>query len=160
MVPSLQFPDQHQPRTRPALVAVVGTGSITIVEPESIFAAANRAGPVLVPQKTGINAKLRQNLLPSSAGTLDRVHGRRFGNSVTSRSIEAAIIKVLPPSLRASSRPAPKIRSTFRCCCDFEFGRVFRLCCSCLTIPVARSGLPPAGRGVFGDTLYAAFAAL
>src|ERR1700730_8673871 len=77
MVPSLQFPDQHQPRTRPALVAVVGTGSITIVEPEPIFAAANRARTVLVAQKTGIYTKLRQDLLPTSAGALDRVHGRR-----------------------------------------------------------------------------------
>jgi hypothetical protein len=78
VVPAAQLADQQQARPRAALVAVVGTGAVTIVEPEAIFAAAHWARPVLVGKKAGFDAKLRQDFLPPPSCALNGVHRRAF----------------------------------------------------------------------------------
>jgi len=48
MIPTLQFADHHQPRTGAASIAVIAASAVAIVEPEAVFAAAERARAVLI----------------------------------------------------------------------------------------------------------------
>ena len=72
MIPTLQFADHHQPRTGAASIAVIAASAVAIVEPEAVFAAAERARAVSVLQKPCFNTKLRQYLSPAISGALDR----------------------------------------------------------------------------------------
>jgi len=55
------------------LVAVIGSGPVAIVEPEAVFAAAERGWTMFILQKTCFDAELRQDFPPPVSCTLDRV---------------------------------------------------------------------------------------
>jgi hypothetical protein len=74
VIPAMELTYENQPDAGAALVAMVRSSAMPIIESESVSAAANRAGAVLIAEKAGFNAKERQYLAPSPAGALDGVH--------------------------------------------------------------------------------------
>jgi hypothetical protein len=74
MVPVVELSQQDQPCSGPALVAKVGSRSLAIVEPVSIYAAAKGTWSVLLCQEPRLNAELGQNLSSAVAGALDGAH--------------------------------------------------------------------------------------
>ena len=67
VIPLVQFSNQDASVAGSALTAVVGPGSVAIIEAVAVFAAADRAGAVLVMQEPGVYAELRQDF-PASDG--------------------------------------------------------------------------------------------
>jgi hypothetical protein len=63
--------NQNDPDAGAALVAVVRSGAVLIIEPEPIFPAAERTGPMLVAQEPSVDAELRQDFEPAVAGSLN-----------------------------------------------------------------------------------------
>ena len=71
MIPSAQFAQQDDPDAGAALIAKIAAGSVLIIEPKSVFPAADRAWAVLVDQEPVPDPELQQNVAPLPACTLD-----------------------------------------------------------------------------------------
>jgi hypothetical protein len=74
VIPAALLPKQKHAGTRTALIAVVRSGAIAIVEPEPISPAAERAWSMPVAEKFRIDAEQRQDFSPPAASALDGVH--------------------------------------------------------------------------------------
>src|SRR5438876_342734 len=77
IVPTVLFPDQHQPGSGAALPAIIRARAVAIVEAEAISSAAKRTRAMPVAQELRVDAEPRQDLEPAASGSFDRAHGAR-----------------------------------------------------------------------------------
>src|SRR2546423_14860493 len=72
-IPTVLLANEDQPVSRAALPAEVGSLAVLVVKPKAILSAAQRARPVLIDQKAGLDPELRQDFPPAVPRPLDRV---------------------------------------------------------------------------------------
>src|SRR5712691_4560504 len=75
VVPVLELTDQDQPRSGATMVAIVRAASIMIIVAKSVLSAADWAWAMPISQEVHVDAEPRQDLVPTSMGALDGVHG-------------------------------------------------------------------------------------
>ena len=67
MIPVMQLAEHDDPGARPALVAIIRSRPIAIVEPVAILAATERARAMLVDQEAWIDPDQGQDFAPAAA---------------------------------------------------------------------------------------------